>query len=117
MTTGRPDEVTLRRHLGKQGPRSSTVLAQMLDAEGWTDHAANQIEGWWRRARIEKDFPEIDRLKVGISRIAEGLSEEDRKILGRFVGLHMRMGLDTGLRMGLAVRMVRDEPAAREGEA
>ena len=98
------------RRLGKAGPRSSAVLARLLDAEGFSDHTANQLEGWWLRASVSKDFDEVDRLKRGISEIAKKLTEPERKVLGHFVGLHMRMGFDTGLRMGLAVRLVRDAP-------
>lgn len=104
-----------RRHWGKDGPRSSAVLARLLDAEGFSDHSANQVEGWWRRAQsIGKNFAEIDRLKRHLSELSKKLTEEERKVVGRFIGLHMRMGFDTGLRMGPAVRFVRDEPASSE---
>lgn len=99
---------------GKAGPATSAVLARMLDSEGFSDHVANQVQGYWQRANTEKDVVEVERLRRGISHLTAAMSEADRKLLGQFIGLHMKMGFDAGLRMGLAVRLVREPDTARQ---
>lgn len=99
---------------GKNGPATSAVLARMLDAEGFSDHVANQVQGYWQRANTDKDMAEVERLRLGISHLTREMSEADRKLLGQFIGLHLKMGFDSGLRMGLAVRFVREPDTTRD---
>jgi hypothetical protein len=99
---------------GKRGPYTSAVLARLLDAEGFSDHVANQVEGYWRRSSAQKDLAHIEYLKRGIAALAQKLTDDEKMIMGKFVSLHMRMGFDTGLRMGLAVRLIREPDTARQ---
>src|SRR5882672_10840300 len=99
---------------GKDGPFTSAVLARLLDSEGFSDHVANQVEGYWRRSNAQKDLAHIEYLKRGIAALAQKLTDDEKMIMGKFVSLHMRMGFDTGLRMGLAVRLVREPDSVRQ---
>jgi hypothetical protein len=84
-------------------PRSSVVIARLLASEGYTDYLANQIERYWMKTSglSDRQTKKIQRLNKELSRIAKELSEGDKMVLGRFIGLHKKMAFDTGLRMGL----------------
>ncbi len=88
---------------------SAVVVARLLHAEGFSDYVANQVESYWRRnsglTEIQKRG--IEKLDKGIARITAGMSEKDKQILGKFIGLHKHMSFDTGLRIGLTAHAVK----------
>ena len=83
--------------------KSSIVIAQMLASEGCTDHTFNLIRRYWKRRIMN---PRVARRlattkKLFGEMVKEKLNDRDKIILGRMMGLHWRMALDTGLRIGL----------------
>ena len=83
--------------------RSSVAIARLLDSEGFSDHVANCVERYWKRnvlavhkknrvERTERAFEES---------VIPKLSDADKIILGKFIGLHKKMSFDAGLRIGL----------------
>lgn len=83
--------------------KSAVVIAQLLDCEGFSDHTANAVKRyWWRNcckphaqarlAKVRRAFSEMVKAK---------LSDTDRIVLGRMIGLLSKMQFDTGLRVGL----------------
>lgn len=90
---------------GRSGKiNSAIVIARLISAEGFNDHVANQVGKYYREAigLTDRQKKKITRLSRELSRIAqEKLSEGDRHVLGRFIGLHKKMSFDVGLRVGL----------------
>ena len=87
----------------KKVPNSACVLAKLLATEGWTDYLANGVEQYWRNKSglTERQRRQIERLDKEVSRIMAAAQEGDRRIIGRFIGLHKKMSFETGLRIGL----------------
>lgn len=71
---------------------SAVVIAKLLGTEGFSDHVANQVEKYWRgrSGLTERQQKSISRLEKEITRICESLSEGDKLVLGKFIGLHQR---------------------------
>lgn len=82
---------------------SAVVIAKLLGTEGFSDFVANQVESYWkgRSGLTERQQRSIARLDKEISRICESLSEGDKMLFGKFIGLHKKMSFDTGLKIGL----------------
>lgn len=83
--------------------RSAAVIAKLLGAEGFSDHLANQVEYYWkhRSGLTKRQLRQIEKLEKELSGIAAKLTAGERLVLGRFIGLRMKMSFDTGLKIGL----------------
>ena len=90
--------------------KSAIVIAKLLDCEGFTDYTANQVERYWKQNAnlTDRQRRSLARVERALSELAKGLSEGDRRVLGKFVGLHKKMAFETGLRMGLTCMAVRN---------
>jgi hypothetical protein len=84
-------------------PNSCAVIARLLAAEGFGDFEANAVENYWRKRSglSDRQKRQIARLDKEIARIMANAPEGDRRIIGRFIGLHKKMSFDTGMRIGL----------------
>jgi hypothetical protein len=98
--------------------RSAVVIAQLLGVEGFSDFTANQVEKYWkeRSGLSDRQRRQIAKLEKELSRVMADLSEGDRLIVGKFIGLHKKMSFDTGLRLGLQAFIHRNgEPILENG--
>lgn len=91
---------------GNPKPRvnSAVVIARLLGTEGFTDHTAAQVKRYWmhRSGLTERQRKSIERLKKEFGAIMNSkLGEGERLIIGKYIGLLMRMGFDTGLKIGI----------------
>lgn len=90
---------------GNSKPRvnSAVVIARLLGTEGFTDHVAAQVKRYWmhRSGLTDRQRKSIERLKKEFGEIMHGLGEGERLIVGKYVGLLMRMQFDTGLKIGI----------------
>jgi len=90
---------------GNPKPRvnSAVVIARLLGTEGFTDHVAAQVKRYWmhRSGLTERQRKSIERLKKEFGEIMHGLNEGQRLIVGKYVGLLMRMQFDTSLKIGI----------------
>lgn len=85
---------------------SARKIAELLCLSGWTPEAAGAIRRYWmyRTGLTERQVNQIRRLKTELSELAHGLTEGQRQVLGRFIGLQKKLSFDMGLRMGLATK-------------
>ncbi len=83
--------------------RSLAQIASILAAEGFTDHAANEVKRYWRRKVVTgRQQQRIERVKAAFSKICdEKLSGADKIVMGKYIGVLMSAQFDTGLRLGL----------------
>lgn len=83
--------------------RSAVVIARLLSTEGFTDHVANQVESYWKRAAglTDRQRTQLGKVEASFSEIASTLTVAQRLVIGRFIGLHKKMSFETGLRIGL----------------
>ena len=90
---------------GHRKPRmnSAVVIARMLGTEGFTDHVAAQVKRYWmhRSGLTDRQRKSIERLKKEFGEIMHGMNEGQRLIIGKYIGLLMRMQFDTGLKIGI----------------
>lgn len=91
---------------GNPKPRvnSAVVIARLLGTEGFTDHVAAQVKRYWmhRSGLTDRQRKSIERLKKEFGLIMnDKLGEGERLIVGKYLGLLMRMQFDTGLKIGL----------------
>lgn len=86
---------------------TSAKLARLLRAEGWTDHLANECDRYVRRNRVlsVRQLRQADRIEEAMRKVTDAMSEGDKMVLGRFVGLHKGFAFEAGLRTGLGVRV------------
>jgi hypothetical protein len=82
---------------------SAVVIARMLGTEGFTDHVAAQVKRYWmhRSGLTDRQRKSIERLKKEFGEIMHGMNEGQRLIIGKYIGLLMRMQFDTGLKIGI----------------
>jgi len=88
--------------------KSSLSVAKLLDSEGYSDHTANQIRRYWHKncvltERQEKRAAGIH--KAFSDHVASKLTESQRLVMGKYIALLNRANFETGLRMGLTVRL------------
>lgn len=82
--------------------RSSVVIAQLLDSEGFSDHVANIVEKYWLKNICKGSMRKRHRkFEQDITAMCRKLTDGERMILGKFISMHKRMSFDTGLRIGL----------------
>lgn len=90
---------------GNRKPRvqSAVVIARLLGTEGFTDHVAAQVKRYWlhRSGLTDRQRKSIERLKKEFGEIMHGMTEGQRLIIGKYIGLLMRMQFDTGLKIGI----------------
>lgn len=91
---------------------SAAVIAQLLGVEGYSDFVHNQVERYWRRRVMDhRRANRVLRIERDFSKMVEelDLTEGDRLLLGKFIGLRAQMSFDTGLRIGLMAFLKRQE--------
>lgn len=90
----------------KRPIKSSVVVARLLESEGFTAHAANEVIRYSRRIT----HPSVQRRYERNSRAAKealrGLDEGTKAIVGKFINHQMRIAFDAGLRIGLTAHAV-----------
>lgn len=85
------------------GNKSVTKVAQLLGAEGFTPHVASEIKRYWmRRSGLTgRQQRHIKARREAVSEIMSRLSESDRLVVGKYIGLLQKMAFDSGLKIGL----------------
>lgn len=109
---------------GSSAPRSLQVIAKLLDAEGFSDFTANQVERYWRenvenlRAKGRNDRTE----RAFAETITPMLTDTQRLVLGKWIAFRLEQAFQTGLRLGLMTAVTRNlelnesiERRAKEG--
>jgi hypothetical protein len=99
-----------------RGNSSAIIVARLLATEGFTDHTANQVERYWKRRSglSPRQHRQLKQLETELSEIMKGLSAAERLVVGRFIGLRMKMAFDTGLKIGLqAFAQQTDKPVEK----
>lgn len=100
-----------------RGNSSAIIVARLLATEGFTDHTANEVERYWKRRSglSPRQQLQIAKLEAELSEMTKEMSAAQRLVLGRFIGLRMKMAFDTGLKIGLQAFAQRtDKPIERE---
>lgn len=84
---------------------SAVVIAKLLDTEGFTDYTANRCEQWWKRNRVKTDgqHRRIAKLEAALTELASKMSEAEKLLLGKFIGMKIKQGFETGMAIGLTV--------------
>ena len=87
----------------KSRVNSAVVIARLLGTEGFTEHVANEVKRYWlhRSGLTERQQKSIERLKKEFGEIMHGMTEGQRLIVGKYIGLLIRMQFDTGLKIGI----------------
>jgi hypothetical protein len=101
-----------------RGNSSAIIVARLLATEGFTDHTANEVERYWKRRSglSPRQHRQIAKLEAELSEMTKEMSAAERLVLGRFIGLRMKMAFDTGLKIGLQAFAQRtDKPVEKEG--
>lgn len=82
---------------------SAIAIARLLSTEGFTDHVANMVEKYWLRnaGLTHRQARQIERLDDELTKLCQKLTEGEKRVLGRFIGLHKKMSFDTGLKIGI----------------
>lgn len=82
---------------------SLTPLAKILDAEGFSEFAANQVKRYWNKNMMTARLAgRAENTKKAFSEmVKQKLDERDKIVLGKFLQLFARMHFDTGVRLGL----------------
>ena len=95
---------------------SAVVIAKLLDTEGFTDYTANRCEQWWRKNRVktEGQHHRIDKLEKSFSELAGKLTQSEKYLLGKFIGLRMKQSFETGIAIGLTVSAVKNSVDVEE---
>lgn len=88
---------------------SAVVIGRLLDTEGFTPYVANRCENWWKRNRVktEGQHRRIARLEKAFSELAEKLTEAEKHLMGKFIGLKIKQGFEAGIAIGLTVSAVK----------
>lgn len=83
--------------------KSLSKIAKILGAEGFNPYLSNKIKQYWQRKSglSQRQQANVKRLQTELTRIASTLSEGDRLILGKFIGLRAKQSFDVGLKTGL----------------
>jgi hypothetical protein len=81
--------------------KSAVVIAKLLDAEGFSDHVANQVEKYWLHVVNASARKKHRRLERNIAEMCKKFDDGEKLILGKFISMHKAMSFQTGLRIGL----------------
>lgn len=92
------------------GTKSAVVVARLLGTEGFTDHVANQVKRYALRRATKGQRQRWRAIRKAFhDTIVPKLSEGDKRVLGKFIGIMKKMSMDAGLRIGLTAMMHGDE--------
>ncbi len=81
---------------------SAIVIARLLSTEGFSDHVSGEIKRYALRQATRGQRQRWKNYKRAFSELVLAkLSEADRLVLGKMIGVMCKMHFDTGLRMGL----------------
>ena len=88
--------------------KSSVIIGQLLNSEGFSDHTAACVEKWYKRNYVltDRQQQQIARIEKEMSQWCAGLSASQRLLLGKFVAFHKKMGFTAGLHIGLTCMAV-----------
>lgn len=83
--------------------RSCVVIAKALDAEGFTSNVAKMVRKYWMRNVVEgrKMWKVNKTIRAFREQVAPKLTQGDRFVLGKFIGLREKMAFESGLRIGM----------------
>ena len=83
--------------------KSSVVIAKLLASEGFSDNVSQAVESYYRRRAglTERQKKSIVRLREELTEMCLKLTEGEKLVLGKFIGLQKKMSFDTGLKIGL----------------
>jgi hypothetical protein len=87
---------------------SAVVIAKLLDTEGFTDFTANRVENWWKHNRVQTDGQRrrVEKLEDAFSKFAADLTQQERYLLGKFIGMKCKQNFECGIAIGLTVAAV-----------
>ena len=82
---------------------SAVVIARLLSTEGFSDRVSNHIEKYFKKnsSLSYRQKKQLDRLEKELSDMCMKLTEGEKQVLGRFIGLHKKMSFHVGLKIGL----------------
>lgn len=82
--------------------KSSVIIANLLDSEGFSDHVANSVEQYWMKNICRTPAKRrVRKLDKEITEMCKKFTDAEKLVLGKFIGIHKKMSFDTGLRIGL----------------
>lgn len=84
--------------------KSAVVVARALSAEGYNDFVHNQVKLYWKHAIMDRHRSrQVQRNEKAFSKLVEelDLTDNEKKVLGRFISLRSQMNFDVGLRIGM----------------
>lgn len=96
--------------------RSCVVVAKALDAEGFTSNVAKMVRKYWMRNIVEgrRMWKVAKTVKAFREQVSPKLTQGDRFVLGKFIGLREKMAFDTGLRIGMQAFITDNSGAAQQ---
>ena len=87
--------------------RSAVVIARALCAEGFSPTLANMVRKYWMRRLLHGDrIYRVMRTVRAFKDFALRLTDTDKIVMGKFIGLRMKQAFDAGLRVGLGCSIV-----------
>jgi hypothetical protein len=91
--------------------RSTTVIAKLLNSEGFSDTVANAVYAYWRNRTglTRRQRSQLSRMRSEVAALAKKLTEGEKQVLGRFIGLQKKASFDTGLRIGILAFATKQE--------
>ena len=89
---------------------SAVVIAKLLDTEGFTDFTANRVENWWKHNRVQTEGQRrrVEKLEAAFSKFAAELTQQERYLMGRFIGMKAKQNFECGIAIGLTVAAVKN---------
>ena len=97
-------------------PRGINKICALLGTERFTPFAASGIRRYFHRRSglTERQRQQIAELRHAFGQIMAKLGPGERLIVGKFIGLKKKEGLDFGLRAGLSARIAPHEDSVGE---
>lgn len=94
----------------KRHPMNSAVfIGKLLDTEGFSDYTANRVEQWWIRNRVKTNgqHQRLKKLEESFSEMCQKMTQAEKYLLGKFIGLKVKQGFEAGIAIGLTVSAVK----------
>ena len=82
---------------------SAVVIARLLSTEGFSERVANNVDKYFKKnsSLSYRQKRQLERLDKELSSMCMKLSEGEKQVLGKFIGLHKKMSFHVGLKIGL----------------
>lgn len=96
--------------------KSCVVVAKALDSEGFTPTVSKLVRKYWLRNIVEgrKMWKVTKTIRAFREQVTPKLTQGDRFVLGKFIGMREKMAFDTGLRIGLQAFLSANDGATQQ---